>query len=380
MWSSLLRTLSSRQSPSIGSLLRYSNQRVAVPLRSKKPKSDKPTMQYFVDCRKIRAVGGGGGDGCISFLRLWCNENAGPDGGDGGNGGHVVLQATQDVREFNHITSMIRAEDGVKGATKDCHGRNANHTVVKVPLGTIVKNAQGKVVGDLSTDGMMFVAARGGAGGKGNQFFKSDLEQAPQVAELGASGEEMEYTLELRSMAHVGFIGLPNAGKSTLLRAISRARPKVAPYPFTTLRPHLGMVQYDDYEQIAVADLPGLIEDSHRNKGLGIQFLKHVERCNSLLFVVDAAAEEPWLHYQTLLNELSMFSEELLDRPRLLIANKIDLPEAERNLELLAHHVDIPVLPVSARVGTNITQLLREIRILHDAGVQTLAAGPVQEG
>ncbi|XP_050101084.1 mitochondrial ribosome-associated GTPase 2 [Anopheles aquasalis] len=372
MWNSVLRTLCVRQTPnSIGSLLRYSNQRVPVALRSTKPKSDRPTTQYFVDSRSIRAIGGNGGDGCISFLRLWCNENAGPDGGDGGNGGHVVLQATQDVRDFNHITTQLRADSGEKGATKDCHGRNANHTVVKVPLGTIIKNEQGKVVGDLSDEGMMFVAARGGAGGKGNQFFKSDLEQAPQVAELGANGEEMAYTLELRSMAHIGFIGLPNAGKSTLLRAISRARPKVAPYPFTTLKPHLGMVQYDDYEQIAVADLPGLIKDSHRNKGLGINFLKHAERCNALLFVVDASVDEPWLHYQTLLHELGMFSEELLERPRLLIANKIDLPEAERNLELLAHHVDIPVLPVSARMGMNIAELLHEIRVLYDAAAQT---------
>lgn len=335
-------------------------------MRSKKPKSSKPTTQYFVDCRHVRTIGGKGGDGCVSFLRLWCNENAGPDGGDGGNGGHVVLQATQDVKDLNHITSLLRADDGEKGATKDCHGKNANHTVVKVPIGTIVRNPQGKVVGDLSSEGMMFVAARGGAGGKGNHFFKSDLEQAPQVAEFGATGEETAYTLELRSMAHIGFIGLPNAGKSTLLRAISRARPKVAAYPFTTLKPHLGMVQYDDYEQIAVADLPGLIEGSHKNKGLGIQFLKHAERCNALLFVIDASADEPWVHYHTLLHELSMFSEELVTRPRFIIANKVDLPEAERNVELLAHHVDVPVIPISAKMGTNIAEMLHEIRIIYE--------------
>uniref|UniRef100_A0A182RHE1 Mitochondrial ribosome-associated GTPase 2 n=1 Tax=Anopheles funestus TaxID=62324 RepID=A0A182RHE1_ANOFN len=375
MWSSILRTFANRQSQTLLPVKRvllvnvaqYSNQRVAVPLRSKKPKSSKPTTQYFVDSRHVRTVGGNGGDGCVSFLRLWCNENAGPDGGDGGNGGHVVLQASQDVKDLNHITSLLRADDGERGATKDCHGRNANHTVVKVPIGTIVRNPQGKVVGDLDNEGMMFVAARGGAGGKGNHFFKSDLEQAPQVAEFGATGEETVYSLELRSMAHIGFIGLPNAGKSTLLRAISRARPKVAAYPFTTLKPHLGIVQYDDYEQIAVADLPGLIEGSHKNKGLGIQFLKHAERCNALLFVVDASADEPWIHYHTLMHELSMFSEELVSRPRFIIANKIDLPGAERNVELLAHHVDVPVIPISAKMGTNIAEMLHEIRVVYES-------------
>lgn len=214
--------------------------------------------------------------------------------------------------------------------------------------------------------GAMFVAAHGGAGGKGNHFFTNDKEQAPQVAEYGARGEDISYILELKSMAHVGFIGLPNAGKSTLLRAISRARPKVASYPFTTLKPHLGMIQYDDYEQIAAADLPGLIPDSHKNKGLGIQFLKHAERCNILLFVVDVSLEEPWFHYQTLVHELSMFSEELASRPKMIIANKIDLPEAEKNLELLQHHVDVPIIPISAKVGTNIAELLKEIRIVYD--------------
>ncbi|EAT47690.1 AAEL001199-PA [Aedes aegypti] len=345
----------------------FSSQRVAIALRSKKAKSDKPTTQYFVDCKHVRAVGGKGGDGCISFLRLWCNENAGPDGGDGGNGGHVVLQATSDVRDLNHVTTLLSADEGDKGRNKDCHGKNASHTVVKVPLGTIVKTSNGKVVGDLDSEGTMFIAARGGAGGKGNHFFISDLEQAPQVAEFGGQGEDKSYILELRSMAHVGFIGLPNAGKSTLLRAISRARPKVASYPFTTLKPHLGMVQYDDYEQIAVADLPGLIPDSHKNKGLGIQFLKHAERCNVLLFVVDVSSEEPWNHYQTLMHELTMFSEELADRPKMIIANKIDLPEAEKNLELLQHHVDVPVIPISAKLGTNVSELLKEIRVVYDA-------------
>lgn len=150
--------------------------------------------------------GGKGGDGCVSFLSLWCNENAGPDGGDGGNGGHVVLKSTYDVNNLNHISSIIRAEDGEKGTTKNCHGKNANHNFVPVPVGTVVKNVNGKVVGDLSSDGLMFVAARGGAGGKGNRFFITEREYAPKIAELGAIGEQLSYVIELRSMAHIGLV------------------------------------------------------------------------------------------------------------------------------------------------------------------------------
>lgn len=214
----------------------------------------------------------------------------------------------------------------------------------------------------------MFVAARGGAGGKGNHFFLSNTNTAPEVAEYGGEGEEMVYHLELRSMAHVGFIGLPNAGKSTLLRAITRAKPKVASYPFTTLKPHLGMIPYDDYEQVAVADLPGLIPGSAENRGLGIQFLKHAERCNTLLFVIDASFEEPWTHYFTLLDEIGKFSTELVQRKKIVAANKIDMPEAEANIKLLQEKLgkDVQVIPISAKMGTNITKLLEVIRENYD--------------
>ncbi|RZC32834.1 mitochondrial ribosome-associated GTPase 2, partial [Asbolus verrucosus] len=316
--------------------------------------------------KSLRAVGGKGGDGCISFLHLWSNEFAGPDGGDGGNGGHVIFKATSDTKDLVNVLTVIKAEDGEKGRNKDCHGKNAEHCVIHVPIGTIVKNCHGRVVGDLSTEGVMFVAARGGAGGKGNHFFITDTQQSPEICEYGAEGEDLEYTLEIRSMAHVGLIGLPNAGKSTLLRAISRARPKIAPYPFTTLKPHIGMVQYDDYEQVAVADLPGLIPDSHKNRGLGIQFLKHAERCTALLYIIDLSQHEPWQHLQILQHELSQFSKYLLERPQLVIANKIDLPEANENLELIKEHTDLKIIPISAKVGTNLTELLREIRILYN--------------
>ncbi|XP_011300403.1 mitochondrial ribosome-associated GTPase 2 isoform X1 [Fopius arisanus] len=344
----------------------FCNDEVARPLRSRKPKSTRDTLQYFVDVKQVRVSGGQGGDGAISFLHAWSNENGGPDGGDGGHGGHVIFQVSRDVTSLNHLKTVTEAEPGEKGYNKDCHGKNAQHTVIKVPVGTIVRSTSGNILADLEDEGMMFIAARGGAGGHGNAFFTSDVQQAPKIAEFGAKGEEKQYVLEVRSMAHVGLIGLPNAGKSTLLRAITRARPKVASYAFTTLKPHIGMVQYDDYEQIAVADLPGLIEDSHKNKGLGIMFLKHAERCAALLFILDISLEEPWEQLATLKNEINQFSTKLNERPKLVIANKIDIPGAQDNLEKLLQKVDIPVIPISAKMGTNMGVLLREMRILYD--------------
>ncbi|XP_071644074.1 mitochondrial ribosome-associated GTPase 2 isoform X1 [Temnothorax longispinosus] len=338
----------------------------AKPLRSTKPKSKKDTLQYFVDIKPVKTIGGQGGDGQISFMRLWVNDRAGPDGGDGGHGGHVIFQATTDVKDLRHIDSVIKAEDGEKGYTKDCFGKNAEHKVMNVPIGTIVRDVDGRILADLEKNGMMFIAARGGSGGHGNAFFKSNSQQTPEICEYGAIGENLQYVLEVRSMAHIGLIGLPNAGKSTLLRAISRARPKVAAYPFTTLKPHIGIIQYDDYEQIAVADMPGLIEDSHKNRGLGITFLKHVERCAALIFILDVAQTEPWQVLETLKHEISQFNERLNDRPQIIVANKIDLPNSEINLQLLREHVDLPIIPISAKVGTNISTLLKEIRILYD--------------
>ncbi|XP_043275215.1 mitochondrial ribosome-associated GTPase 2 isoform X2 [Venturia canescens] len=335
-------------------------------LRNLKPKSRQHTEQCFVDVKQVKAFGGVGGDGAISFLQLWVNDKAGPDGGDGGHGGHVLFEVSPDVKDLKGVKNIVQAENGEKGYSKDCCGKNAEHKVIKVPIGTIVRNTNGDILADLDEPGMMFIAARGGAGGHGNAFFTSPTQQCPQICEYGAVGEEKEYVLEVRSMAHIGLIGLPNAGKSTLLRAISRARPKVASYPFTTLRPHLGMVLYDDYEQIAVADLPGLIEDSHKNRGLGITFLKHIERCAALLFIVDLSLEKPWTQYETLRNEIEQFNRKLLRRPTLLIANKIDLPESRENLTELKARVALPIVPISAKMGENVSHLLKEMRLLYD--------------
>ncbi|XP_008211397.1 mitochondrial ribosome-associated GTPase 2 isoform X1 [Nasonia vitripennis] len=344
----------------------HEHEHVASALRNTKPKSDRDTLQYFVDMKQVRVQGGKGGDGAISFLQLWVNERAGPDGGDGGHGGHVIFQVSADVKDLSTVSSVLEAESGEDGHNKDCFGKNAKHNIIKVPVGTIVRDTEGTILADLDEEGMMYIAARGGAGGHGNAFFKSNMNQSPKISEYGAEGESKQYVLEVRSMAHVGLIGLPNAGKSTLLRAISRARPKVASYPFTTLRPHIGMIQYDDYEQIAVADLPGLIPDSHKNKGLGITFLKHAERCAALLFIVDLTQEEPWTHFEILQYEISQFNDKLNDRPMIIIANKVDLPEAKENLKLLKEKIDLPIIPISAKMGTNVATLLKEIRKLYD--------------
>ncbi|XP_012540765.1 mitochondrial ribosome-associated GTPase 2 isoform X2 [Monomorium pharaonis] len=368
----------------------------AKPLRSTKPKSKSNTVQHFVDIKTVRTIGGNGGDGQISFLRLWVNDRAGPDGGDGGHGGHVIFEAKTDVKDLKHIDSIIQAEDGEKGYSKSCFGKNAEHNVVKVPVGTIMRDVNGKILADLDEEGMMFIAARGGAGGHGNAFFKSDTQQTPEICEYGAIGENVQYVLEVRSMAHIGLIGLPNAGKSTLLRAISRARPKIAAYPFTTLKPYIGIIQYDDYEQVAgnnyvcitpyrnighsfliyfsfiinlfilVADMPGLIEDSHKNRGLGITFLKHAERCAALIFILDVTQNKPWEVLEILKYEINQFNEKLNNRPHIIVANKIDLPDAEVNLQLFRERIDSPIIPISAKIGTNISTLLKEIRILYD--------------
>ncbi|XP_034950603.1 mitochondrial ribosome-associated GTPase 2 [Chelonus insularis] len=339
---------------------------VAIPLRRRKKKSESNLVYNFVDIKQVRVRGGNGGNGEASFAREWCKEFGGPDGGDGGSGGHVIFEASNVVKDLHHVTTFTQAQNGEKGMNKNCYGKNAENTVIKVPIGTIVRDLDGKILVDLEEEGMMFVAARGGAGGHGNLFFTSDLNQAPKVCEFGGEGEDKQYVLEIKSMAHVGLIGLPNAGKSTLLRAISRARPKVAPYPFTTLRPYLGMVLYDDYEQIAVADLPGLIKDSHKDHGLGIMFLKHAERCAALLFIIDLSEDSPWKQLDILRYEIEQFNPKLNERPSLLIANKIDLPKAQENLKVLQERINLPIIPISAKMGINLAALLKKIRVIYD--------------
>ncbi|XP_074659914.1 mitochondrial ribosome-associated GTPase 2-like [Tubulanus polymorphus] len=337
------------------------------PLKPTKSKSSTDTKKHFVDYRVVNFVGGNGGDGCSAFSSYAGKEWAGPDGGDGGNGGHVILAVNHNVKSLNHLTGLIRAKNGDKGRSKCCHGKNADHEYVEVPLGTIVKLAETyETIADLEASDSVYVAARGGAGGKGNHFFLTNENRAPVIAELGGIGESRRLVVELKTIADAGLVGFPNAGKSTLLRAISRARPKVAAYPFTTLKPHVGVIEYEDYEQVAVADIPGLIHGAHQNRGLGISFLKHIERCVCLLYVIDLSVDEPWRQLDDLKFELEQYQRGLSERPHAIVGNKIDVPDAARNLIELERRIDMPVFALSAKRLIDVEPLMLHLRKLYD--------------
>lgn len=347
----------------------------AIPLRKNKGKADDESRHHFVDFKRVKFKAGNGGDGCISMLHLFANEMAGPDGGDGGNGGHIVLRADTQTKSLAGVQSLHRAESGANGQGSDCTGASADHTFIDVPLGTIVKAHNGEILADLDEPGSMYIVARGGAGGKGNHFFLSDANRHPLVAEKGACGEEVAVFLEMKSMAHCGLVGFPNAGKSTLLRAISRARPRVASYPFTTLNPHIGIVQFDDYTQLAIADLPGLIKGAHLNHGLGIDFLKHIERCVCLMYVIDLSQDEPWKQLEALKYELEQYKAGLSKRPHAIVANKLDSEQSEKNLIAMREYIvgttpegalSLPVIPLSAKFGINVKEFLDHVRGLYD--------------
>lgn len=344
----------------------------ALPMRDTKPKSRHARPSFFVDWKRVKVIGGVGGDGCISFMRLFCNPNAGPDGGDGGNGGHIIFEATSNVTSLEHIQSTIYGNAGLRGFGKDMHGRCGEHKIVPVPLGTVVCNEEERSLADLDLEGSRFLAARGGAGGRGNHHFLTNENRHPRVCQMGGLGETIVYHLEMKTMAQAGLVGFPNVGKSTLLRAISRARPKVASYPFTTLRPHVGVVSYDDYLQLAVADLPGLVEGAHQNRGLGHAFLRHTERCGCLLFVVDLECPDPAGQYSVLLAELELYRQGFTDGHHAVVANKVDVRGALDRLEMLRERIDgrYPLFPVSAKFGTNLLSVLKHIRNAYDATVE----------
>lgn len=351
---------------------------VAKHVMPKKPKGVAyRKARHFVDFIEVEVSGGKGGNGMLSFLSLPKREWAGPDGGNGGNGGHVIFKASHSTKSLAHLKPLEAAPDGTKGGTKQRDGKNADHRYIEVPLGTLIKSEDGKVLSALDNDGDLYVAARGGAGGKGNYFFLTNENRAPTVAELGATGQVRKLFIELKTMAHAGLIGFPNAGKSSLLRAISRAQPEVSAYPFTTLNPHVGMILYEDHEQVAVADIPGLIPGAHQNKGLGISFLRHIERCLCLIYVIDLSIEYPLEQLKHLKYELDQYQPGLSQRPNLLIGNKIDVPGAEEKLEDLKRHVQgeetrpeesspMHVLGVSAKHLIGIDELLYQLRVMYD--------------
>ena len=308
----------------------------------------------FVDRIKVFAQAGNGGRGCVSFRREKFVPKGGPDGGDGGRGGDVILRADPHVDNLTNLfyEPIIKAKTGGHGKGKKMHGRSAPAKVVRVPVGTIVRRPpdegeteqdrhldltqSDKPIVDLTEDGQEFVLAQGGKGGKGNVHFKNSRNRAPREYTDGEEGEQGHFLFELRTIADAGLVGYPNAGKSTLLRKISAARPKVAPYPFTTLHPHIGVIEFPGYRRATIADIPGLIEGAHRGVGLGHDFLRHITRCRVLLFVVDVAGSEdrnPIEDLQNLRREIDLYDPTLSQRPWFVIANKMDLPGAPENLK-----------------------------------------------
>jgi len=323
----------------------------------------------FVDEARIRVEAGNGGDGVVSFRREKFIPMGGPDGGDGGRGGDVVLEANSGLNTLAdfRFTTTFRAAHGGRGAGKQCTGRSGEDLVVQVPLGTVVTDTDsGDVIGDLTRVGERLLVARGGKGGFGNTHFKSSTNRAPRRSTPGGSGEQRELSLELQVLADVGLLGLPNAGKSTLLRAVSEARPKVADYPFTTLHPHLGVVRVGPERSFVMADIPGLIEGAAEGAGLGIRFLRHLARTHILLHLVDVAPvdpdAEPVKAVKALAAELKKFSNALAKRERWLVLNKIDLLAADereaRIREILKGlRWKGPVFTVSAATGEGCREL-----------------------
>ena len=325
----------------------------------------------FADKATITVKAGDGGHGCCSFRREKFIPRGGPDGGDGGGGGHVILRATTSQQSLQDLlyNRHYAAPNGPNGKGKDMHGRKAPDIVLDVPVGTLVcDRTSGELLVDLDADGMTFIVARGGKGGRGNARFLSNFNRAPRNAEPGEPGEEREIFLELKTIADAGLVGYPNAGKSTLLRAISSARPKVAAYPFTTLHPNVGVVEYPDFARLTVADIPGLIEGAHANVGLGHAFLKHIERTHLLVYVLDMAGTDgrtPWDDLRHLREELELYMKGLSTRPAIIAANKMDAPGAAENLAILREQLAsevIDILPISAGLNElgELPRLLRE--------------------
>jgi GTP-binding protein len=322
----------------------------------------------FVDRVKVLVVAGDGGNGCTSFRREKFVPRGGPDGGDGGSGGNVILRVDENVDSLVALRYLPeqKAERGQHGMGKMRHGRAGKDLVIPVPPGTEVRDSQtGEVLYDLVHPGEEQIIARGGKGGRGNLRFVSSTHQAPRESEPGAPGEEFVFRVVLKVVADVGLVGYPNAGKSTLLRAISHARPKVAPYPFTTLNPVLGTVQEPDLVSYTVADIPGLVEGAHRNVGLGHDFLRHIERTRLLVYVLDMAGtdgRDPIEDYVQLQEELNLYDPVLTGRPFLVVGNKVDRPEAQALRGEIGGHLPPDTLWISAETGIGIPELRVVIR------------------
>lgn len=315
----------------------------------------------FIDYVKINVRSGAGGAGSLHFRREKHVEKGGPDGGDGGRGGHVILKGNAQLWTLLHLkyTKHIKAFDGKGGEGGRRTGAIGKDIILEVPLGTIAKNAEtGEQLFEITEDGQEIILLRGGRGGMGNDHFKSATNQTPQHAQPGEPGLEEWIILELKVLADVGLVGFPNAGKSTLLSVVSAARPEIADYPFTTLVPNLGVVSYRDYKSFVMADIPGIIEGASQGKGLGLRFLRHIERNSILLFLVPADSEDINAEYETLLQELRVYNPSLLEKNRILAISKVDVLTDDERIELKKQlPANVPSLLISAITQEGIEQL-----------------------
>ena len=312
----------------------------------------------FIDYAKIHLIAGNGGSGCVSFHREKFVDKGGPDGGDGGRGGSIILKVNKQLRTLKDYSyrKEYRAKRGQHGMGSNKHGKKGSNIELEVPLGTVVKNVNtGEILTDFVELEQTFIIAKGGRGGKGNARYATPTHQSPREWEVGFEGQDIWIELELKLIADIGLVGLPNAGKSTLLSRISAAKPKIADYPFTTLVPNLGIVSYRNFSSFVVADIPGLIEGAHTGKGLGIQFLRHIERTRALAYIIDVNEEDITQTFESLYKELSEYSSMLIKKPAAIILTKLDTWQGEEPIPELKS--ELPVLNISSVRGDNLDSL-----------------------
>lgn len=339
----------------------------------------------FIDKAKITVKAGKGGDGIVSFRKEAYVPKGGPAGGDGGKGGSVIFEATTHLSTLLDLryNRLYKAKNGENGMPKKMHGADAKDLIVRVPIGTVVYDEKtGRIMADLVSDGQRAIIAKGGRGGRGNCRFATSRNPAPQICERGEPGEDFDVVCELKLLADVGLVGFPSVGKSTLLSVVSRAKPEIADYHFTTIVPNLGVVSAPDGRSFVMADLPGLIEGASQGKGLGHQFLRHIERCRVIVHVIDMGSSEgrdPYEDYKIINQELEAYEYGLLKRPQIVLANKMDLPEAKANLERFKSLVDVPVYPISAYMNEGLKEPLYKIADLLDRYHDTIVFEDVSD-
>ena len=324
----------------------------------------------FLDEAKVYVQSGAGGNGCVSFRREKFIEFGGPNGGDGGKGGDLILEVSTQLATLYDLRlhPHQKAQRGKNGMGSDRHGAGGEDLVIQLPLGTLVKDAEtGDLLADMNEPGKRLILLKGGRGGQGNARFATSTNKAPKFAQPGEPGEERVIRLELKLMADVGLLGFPSVGKSSLITKVSAARPKIADYPFTTMKPHLGVVEYKNFRTFVMADIPGIIEGAHEGAGLGHRFLRHVERSRILLHLLDPCRthdSDPLKDYETLNRELALFDPELAEKPQIIVINKLDLPDVQALLPEIVPYFEklgLKVFPVSAVTGEGIPALLDEI-------------------